>query len=61
MSTADALIAVREAVAAREATRAEADQLLRDACRAAIQAGAPQTLVAETAGVDRSTVKRWIA
>lgn len=61
MSTIDALIAVREAVAARENAREAADQRLRNACREAIQAGAPQTLVAETAGVDRSTVKRWIA
>ena len=61
MSTIDALLAVRQAVADRERARAEADQHLRDAVAAAHSAGAAQTLIAEAAGVDRATVRRWLA
>ena len=60
-TTLDALLAVREAVTARRQARAAADQHLRDAVAAAYAAGVPQTLIAEAAGVDRATIRRWLA
>jgi DNA invertase Pin-like site-specific DNA recombinase len=57
--TIDALTAVIAAVSDRDRAREHADEQVRQACRAARDAGVPQKLIAEAAGVDRATIRRW--